>query len=149
MLNGQLVIWLIVTAGFLLAVLEKLGAIGAVYSEDGEIKIGLGTVSAGYQNFIICFEMLFAAIGLWFAFPYKSYTNPVHTKSMDKGVSMQSISNNLRETISPRDIVTDAVHNFSPQYQQYTQQVSIFYCIDLMGFLAILITQVQHCAFLL
>lgn len=112
-------------AGLLLAILEKFGAIGAVYSEDGEIKIGVGTVSAGYQNFIICIEMLFAAISLWFAFPYKIYMSPVRTKSMDKGVSMQSISNNLRETINPRDIVTDAVHNFSPQYQQYIQQVVV------------------------
>jgi len=112
-------------AGCLLAVLEKVGVINPVYSEDGEIKIGVGTVSAGYQNFIICIEMFFAAVALWFAFPYKIYMNPVRTKSMDKGVSMQSISSNLRETISPRDFVTDAVHNFSPQYQQYIQQVVI------------------------
>ena len=110
-------------AGFLLAILEKVGAINTLYSEDGKITIGVGTVSAGYQNFIICIEMFFAAAGLWFAFPYKIYTSPVRTKSMDKVVSMQSISNNLCETISPRDIVTDAVHNFSPQYQQYIQQV--------------------------
>ena len=103
--------------------LEKVRVINPLYSEDGEIKIGVGTVAAGYQNFIICIEMLFAAVGLWFAFPYKIYTSPVRTKSMDKGVSMQSISNNLRDTISPRDIVTDALHNFSPQYQQYIQQV--------------------------
>ena len=114
-------------AGFLLAILEKVGAINAVYSEDGEVKIGVGTVSAGYQNFIICIEMLFAAISLWFAFPYKIYTSPIRTKAMDKGVSMQSISNNLRETINPRDIVTDAVHNFSPQYQQYIQQVVVLW----------------------
>jgi len=112
-------------AGFLLAILEKVGAINPVYSEDGNIKIGVGTVSAGYQNFIICIEMFFAAVGLWFAFPYKIYTSPVRTKSMDKVVSMQSISSNLRETINPRDIVTDAVHNFSPQYQQYIQQVDV------------------------
>ena len=115
------------SAGFLLAVLEKFRVINPLYSDDGEIKIGVGTVSAGYQNFIICIEMFFAAVGLWFAFPYKIYTSPVRTKTMDKGVSMQSISNNLRETISPRDIVADAVHNFSPQYQQYIQQVSIEY----------------------
>jgi len=122
-----------VIAGFLLAILEKVGAINAVYSEDGEIKIGVGTVSASYQNFIICIEMLFAAISLWFAFPYKIYMSPVRTKAMDKGVSMQSISNNLRETINPRDIVTDAVHNFSPQYQQYIQQV-VVQCSVIMYF---------------
>jgi len=107
-----------------------VGAINPLYSDDGKIKIGVGTVSAGYQNFIICIEMFFAAAGLWFAFPYKIYTSPVRTKAMDKGVSMQSISNNLRETISPRDIVTDAVHNFSPQYQQYIQQVVVYRCFS-------------------
>lgn len=35
---------------------------------------------------------------------------------------MQSISSGLKETISPQDIVQDAIHNFSPAYQQYTQQ---------------------------
>lgn len=35
---------------------------------------------------------------------------------------MQSISSGLKETISPQDIVQDAIHNFSPTYQQYTQQ---------------------------
>ena len=38
--------------------------------------------------------------------------------------------NNLRyllctqETMNPRDIMTDAIHNFHPQYQQYTQYSS-------------------------
>jgi hypothetical protein len=36
-------------------------------------------------------------------------------------VTMQSISNNLKETMNPRDIMQDAIHNFHPNYQQYTQ----------------------------
>jgi hypothetical protein len=43
--------------GVVLAILEKAGAISAIYSENGSLKAGLGTVSAGYQNFIICLEM--------------------------------------------------------------------------------------------
>lgn len=35
---------------------------------------------------------------------------------------MQSISSGLKETMNPGDIVQDAIHNFSPAYQQYTQQ---------------------------
>lgn len=35
---------------------------------------------------------------------------------------MQSISSGLKETMSPQDIVQDAIHNFSPAYQHYTQQ---------------------------
>jgi hypothetical protein len=110
----------------LLAVLELAGIINPVYSLNGESNIGVGTVSAGYQNFIICIEMLFAAVAMWFAFPYKIY---VHTKSPTtgttavKGVSLQSISSNLRETINPKDIMADAIHNFHPNYQEYTQQV--------------------------
>lgn len=37
---------------------------------------------------------------------------------------MQSISSGLKETMSPQDIVQDAIHNFSPTYQQYTQQAT-------------------------
>lgn len=35
---------------------------------------------------------------------------------------MKSISSSLKETMSPGDMVQDAIHNFSPAYQQYTQQ---------------------------
>ena len=35
---------------------------------------------------------------------------------------MKSISSSLKETMNPHDIVQDAIHNFSPAYQQYTQQ---------------------------
>ena len=30
----------------------------------------------------------------------------------------------IQETMNPRDIMTDAIHNFHPQYQQYTQYSS-------------------------
>uniref|UniRef100_A0A7I4Z820 Transmembrane protein 184C n=1 Tax=Haemonchus contortus TaxID=6289 RepID=A0A7I4Z820_HAECO len=32
-----------------------------------------------------------------------------------------SISSSLKETMNPKDIMQDAIHNFHPQYQQYTQ----------------------------
>lgn len=35
---------------------------------------------------------------------------------------MHSISSGLKETINPGDMVQDAIHNFSPAYQQYTMQ---------------------------
>merc|ERR1719400_33457 len=41
-----------------------------------------------------------------------------------RNVTMQSISSTLRETMNPRDIMTDALHNFHPQYSQYTQYSS-------------------------
>lgn len=30
----------------------------------------------------------------------------------------------VQETMNPKDIMTDAIHNFHPQYQQYTQYSS-------------------------
>ena len=63
------VIFLSYWQGFLLAVLEKAGTIEPILSDDGTTKTRSGTVSAGYQNFLICIEMFFAAIALRYAFP--------------------------------------------------------------------------------
>ena len=38
---------------------------------------------------------------------------------------MKSISSSLKETMNPGDMVQDAIHNFSPAYQQYTQQATL------------------------
>lgn len=56
-----------------------------------------------------------------FAFKNSVYYEK-YKQSRNKTVSLQSISSNLKETMNPRDIMTDAVHNFHPTYQQYTQQ---------------------------
>lgn len=61
----------------LLAILEKCGAIPQINSV--EVSVGEGTVAAGYQNFIICVEMFFAALALRHAFTYKVYMD----KSLD------------------------------------------------------------------
>lgn len=58
-------------SGMLLAILEKCGAIPQISSAD--FSVGEGTVAAGYQNFIICIEMFFAAVALRHAFTYKVY----------------------------------------------------------------------------
>uniref|UniRef100_A0A3B1JUG8 Transmembrane protein 184B n=1 Tax=Astyanax mexicanus TaxID=7994 RepID=A0A3B1JUG8_ASTMX len=115
------VIFLSFWQGMLLAILEKCGAIPKIESPD--VKVGEGTVAAGYQNFIICIEMFFAAVALRHAFTYKVY--------MDKRLDsygrcvMKSISSSLKETMNPGDMVQDAIHNFSPAYQQYTQQSTL------------------------
>jgi len=36
----------------------------------------------------------------------------------------QSKAFSSQETMNPKDIMTDAIHNFHPQYQQYTQYSS-------------------------
>ncbi|XP_056222220.1 transmembrane protein 184ba isoform X1 [Seriola aureovittata] len=71
------VIFLSFWQGMLLAILEKCGAIPQINSL--ELSLGEGTVAAGYQNFIICIEMFFAALALRHAFTYKVYMD----KSLD------------------------------------------------------------------
>jgi hypothetical protein len=50
--------------------MEKGGVISSIVNGNDE-RTSAGTVSAGYQNFFICIEMLFAAIALRYAFPYQ------------------------------------------------------------------------------
>lgn len=102
-----------------MAILEGAGAISNIYSVDGKEFLGVGTVAAGYQNFFICIEMFVASIALRFAFPHSRYQDIPTTQG--RTVSLQSISSNLKETMNPKDIMQDAVHNFHPHYQQYTQ----------------------------
>jgi|SRR6218665_928218 len=111
--------------GVLLAILEMAGVLSPIYVDEGEISIGVGTVAAGYQNFLICIEMFFGAIAMYFAFPHKPYAkNQPTSVSCGGGGSLQSISSNLKETMNPKDIMVDAIHNFHPHYQQYTQHDS-------------------------
>ena len=107
--------------GVVLAVLEHAGAISPIFSKEGVQTAGVGTVSAGYQNFFICIEMFLAAVALRFAFPHSVYSSSPASNT-GRTVSLQSISSSLKETMNPRDIMQDAIHNFHPQYQQYTQQ---------------------------
>ena len=117
------VIFLSFWQGVVLAVLEKINLIQPLASDDGKVMTEAGTVSAGYQNFLICIEMFFAAILMKFAFPISTYMSTNNTTG-GRNVTMQSISSTLRETMNPRDIMTDALHNFHPQYSQYTQYSS-------------------------
>ncbi|KAM9716454.1 transmembrane protein 184ba isoform 1-T1 [Menidia menidia] len=125
------VIFLSFWQGLLLAILEKCGAIPQINSL--EMSLGEGTVAAGYQNFIICVEMFFAALALRHAFTYRVYMDksldsrgPVPTYGeFGRCAPMKSISSSLKETMNPGDMVQDAIHNFSPAYQQYTQQSTL------------------------
>lgn len=120
-LTVKSIIFLSFWQGVLLAVLEKTKVINSHYSEEGIKMIGVGTVAAGYQNFIICIEMFFAAVAMRMAFPYDLYVTQ-EMVTHGRTVSLQSISSNLKETMNPKDIMADAIHNFHPNYQQYTQQ---------------------------
>ncbi|XP_072524196.1 transmembrane protein 184ba isoform X2 [Salminus brasiliensis] len=116
------VIFLSFWQGMLLAILEKCGAIPQINS--AEVSVGEGTVAAGYQNFIICIEMFFAALALRHAFTYTVYMDK-RLDSQGRSAPMKSISSSLKETMNPGDMVQDAIHNFSPAYQQYTQQSTL------------------------
>merc|ERR1719458_1254082 len=68
--------------------------------------------------------MFFAAVALKFAFPITVYMGEGCINGdggVGRSVTMQSISSSLKETMNPRDMMTDAIHNFHPQYRQYTQ----------------------------
>ncbi|XP_011742601.2 transmembrane protein 184A isoform X1 [Macaca nemestrina] len=121
-LTIKAVIFLSFWQGLLLAVLERCGVIPEVETSGGN-RLGAGTLAAGYQNFIICVEMLFASVALRYAFPCQVYAEK-EENSPAPPAPMQSISSGLRETVSPQDIVQDAIHNFSPAYQHYTQQAT-------------------------
>jgi len=120
------VIFLSFWQGVTLAILENTGIISAIELQDGTLETHSGTVAAGFQNFLICVEMFLASIAMRYAFPISVYEGEDCSGSngMRGNVTMQSISSTLRETMNPRDIMTDAIHNFHPQYQQYTQYSS-------------------------
>lgn len=115
-LSVKSIIFMSFWQGALLGILEKIGVLKP-YTADAVP----GAVAAGYQNFFLCIEMFFASVALRYAFPYEIYS---YGDTYGRSVTMQSISNSLKETINPRDIMTDAIHNFHPQYQQYTQYQS-------------------------
>lgn len=112
-LTVKSIIFLSFWQGCLFAILQKAG-----YLKPLSPELSMGAVAAGYQNFFISIEMLFAAIAFRYAFPFEIYC---YSSNRQSSVTMQSISNSLKETVNPRDIMTDAIHNFHPQYQQYTQ----------------------------
>lgn len=88
----------------MLAVFEKANIISPVIDSMGHSATSAGTVSAGYQNFLICIEMLFAAIALRYAFPYQVYAAGCVTDSRGRSVTMQSISSSLKVTVYSKAI---------------------------------------------
>lgn len=68
----------------------------------------------------MCIEIFFLAVALYFAFPFSVYKED-YQDEFSQAFRLRTVTTNLGETINPKDIFTDAVHNFSPSYQNYVQ----------------------------
>lgn len=122
-LTVKSVIFLSFWQGVLLSILGLTGAIQSIKSDFGRVAVSTGAVAAGYQNFLTCIEMILAAVAFRYAFPVSLYADigSGTGSSGSRPVNLQSISSSLKETMNPKDIMQDAIHNFHPSYQKYTQ----------------------------
>lgn len=63
------------------------------------------------QNFLICHEMLGAAILMNFAFPYREYKLDGAKTGLGRG--------SIGHAVSIQDVVSDTYHQFAPAYHEY------------------------------
>ncbi|KAJ6816703.1 transmembrane protein 184B-like [Iris pallida] len=68
--------------------------------------------AADFQNFILCVEMLAAAVGHLYAFPYKEYAGA------NVGPS-RGLTGSLAHAMKFNDFYHDTVHQFAPTYHEY------------------------------
>lgn len=98
--------------GVLLSFLELVNVIKTTTNSADTEVITTGEISASYQNFLICVEMLISALLLRVAFPYGIYDK-------NESSARQTLSTNIRDTLNPKYMVNDYIHNFSSTYKSY------------------------------
>eukprot|EP00040_Diaphanoeca_grandis_P034049 m.209572 g.209572 ORF g.209572 m.209572 type:complete len:426 (+) comp33044_c0_seq1:228-1505(+) len=101
--------------GFGLMIAQNIGVI----QDEGGVEAG--QIAMAYQNFIICFEMVLASVGLLYGFPHADYKIGSGSLAGKPGVVVKGALSNLKHTINPNDIVNDTVRNFSQKYKKYVR----------------------------
>eukprot|EP00164_Ancoracysta_twista_P003053 GFYU01004073.1.p1 GENE.GFYU01004073.1~~GFYU01004073.1.p1 ORF type:complete len:451 (-),score=90.59 GFYU01004073.1:61-1413(-) len=83
-----------------------------------------GEIAVSYQDFLICHEMLIAAILCVPAFTYKQFKEPSAEDGDEENSSgnKKTVLKNMMKAASMRDVIQDTMHNFSPVYQEYVLQ---------------------------
>ncbi|KAL1241918.1 Transmembrane protein [Trichinella pseudospiralis] len=122
-LTVKSVIFLSFWQGVLLALLGATSAIQPVLDSTGPHTYKHWHYCCWLSEFFDLHRNVLGRFGIAFAFPISVYAGvTIRSNVFDRRqVTLQSISSSLKETMNPRDIMQDAIHNFHPQYQQYTQ----------------------------
>nr|CAB3492616.1 unnamed protein product [Digitaria exilis] len=102
--------WILMTCCYPAIPLDGCGVLVFLAAKSRLIKNA--DKAADLQNFVLCVEMLIAAIGHLFAFPYKEYTGP---NARPAGGFRES----LLHALMFNDFYHDTVHQFAPTYNEY------------------------------
>ncbi|ORX95911.1 DUF300-domain-containing protein [Basidiobolus meristosporus CBS 931.73] len=87
--------------GLGISILVMLGII------RGNERFNADQLAVAIQDFLICFEMIFAAIGHWHSFTYKDYNN------YDFHFGRMTLPHAIRDALGLRDIIQDSLETYS------------------------------------